>query len=407
MKKYIAAFFSIMVLSLITGLASCEEEERGPLTKDNTIPSVVTEVSVQNLPGGAKISYSVPTDEDALFIEATYERNGQSVSTRSSIFKDFVTIEGLNTTEAQEVSLVVVDRSDNKSASISVTITPEESPLKRLFSSLELSQDFGGARLTYNNEDEIQVEFLLYIIVDGQRVYQQSAFIENGESTFHIFRGFPPTMTRFGVEAIDRWDNVTPLLEADVQPLEEVTLDRLEMSGIVFQGDELTAFGWTLSNLFDGTFGGAGFHTDQAEPGAVIAPYTEANHMFSIDMGVTAKLSRFKFWPRQDGCCNTPFGHGDPRYFEIWGIDEIPADNGASLEGWTRLVENGEVIKPSGAPLGSHSAEDLALAASGFEFNFPIEAPPVRYIRFVVFENWSSSNFLHVMEVEFFGQVEE
>lgn len=395
------------MLFLIVGLASCEEEVRGPLTKDNTIPSVVTGVSVQNLPGGAKISYSVPTDEDALFIEASYERNDEQVSTRSSIFKDFVTIEGLNTTEAQEVSLVVVDRSDNKSAPVTVTINPEESPLKRLFESLELSPDFGGTRLRFNNEDGIKVEFLLYTIENGQRTYQQSAFIEGDQTDFHIFRGFPPTTTTFGVEAVDRWNNISGILVEDILPLEEVLLDRLNMEGVVLDGDETDRFGWVLSNLFNGVATGAGFHTDQTTPGSIVPPYTEGNHMFTVDMGTTAKLSRFKFWPRQGDCCATPFGHGDPRLFEIWGIDEIPADNGASLEGWTRLVENGEVIKPSGAPLGSNSAEDRALASSGFEFNLPIEAPPVRFIRFVVFENWSGTKFTHVMELEFYGQIEE
>ncbi|SNY95408.1 DUF5000 domain-containing lipoprotein [Flagellimonas pacifica] len=406
MKK-IVANFPILVLLLLMALISCDEEERGPLVTDSTIPGEVSDLSVQNLSGGAKISYKIPSDEDVLYVEATYERNGLPVSTRSSIFKDFVTVEGLNTTESVEVSLVAVDRSENKSTAVSVTINPEKSPLKKIFESIELVQDFGGPRLTYNNEDGAKVEFLLYTIENGQRVYQQSAFIEDGQNTFYNFRGFPPVLTRFGVEVIDRWDNIASLYEADVEPFEEIVLDRLAMSGKALTGDEESAFGWTLNNLFNGVATGAGFHTDQANPGTVVPPYTEGYHMFSVDMGVTAKLSRFKFWPRQGDCCNTPFGHGDPRYFEVWGIDEIPADNGASLDGWTRLVENGEVIKPSGAPLGSNSAEDQALGASGFEFNFPIEAPPVRFIRFVVFENWSGTNFTHVMELEFYGQIEQ
>ncbi len=407
MEKNIKAIFSISVLLLVMGLTSCEEEKRGPLTTDDTAPNAVSEVAVQNLPGGARISYNAPTDEDALFVEATYERNGMPVSTRSSIFKGFVTIEGLNTTEAQEVNLVVVDRSDNKSAPVNVTINPEESPLTRLFESLELSPDFGGTRLRFNNEDGIKVEFLLYTVgEDGQRNYQQSAFVEGSDTDFYIFRGFPPVNTTFAVEAVDRWNNIAGFLTQDILPLEEVLLDRLAMEGIVLEGDETDRFGWVLSNLFNGVATGAGFHTDQTTPGFIVPPYTEANHMFTIDMGTTAKLSRFKFWPRQGDCCATPFGHGDPRFFEIWGIDELPADNGASLEGWTRLIENGEVIKPSGAPLGTNSAEDNALGASGFEFNLPIEAPPVRYIRFVVLENWSGTRFTHVMELEFYGQVE-
>ena len=130
--------------------------------------------------------------------------------------------------------------------------------------------------------------------------------------------------------------------------------------------------------------------------------------MFTVDLGVVAKLSRFKFWQRQgDGGCCGVYSHGNPRYFEVWGIAEIPADNGASLEGWTRLIENGEVVKPSGAPIGSNSAEDLAQAAKGEEFEFSIEAPPVRYIRFVNMESWSTGKFMHLMELNFWGQIVE
>jgi len=71
------------------------------------------------------------------------------------------------------------------------------------------------------------------------------------------------------------------------------------------------------------------------------------------------------------------------------------------------LIENGEVVKPSGGAIGSNSAEDVAQAASGEEFEFPIEAPPVRYIRFVNLESWSTGKFMHIMEINFWGQISE
>ena len=74
--------------------------------------------------------------------------------------------------------------------------------------------------------------------------------------------------------------------------------------------------------------------------------------------------------------------------------------------GWVKLVENGEVKKPSGRPPQDNTAEDLAQAAAGEEFLVPIEAPPVRYIRFVNLENWARSNFVHIMEYELYGRVE-
>lgn len=404
MKKRKSIFKYALFLFLI-GLGSCEEEARGPLTSDGTVPGAVSQISVTNLPGGARIAYSVPSDEDALLVEASYIRNDEEVTARSSIFKNFVLIEGLKETTPQEVKLVAVDRSDNRSEPVTVNITPERAPIDGLFESFELVPAFGGVRLKYNNENEIKAEISLFTIdQSGHPAYEQSAFINDSLRTSFTYRGFPPETQKYGVVAVDRWDNSTTMFTEEVLPIREVLFDRFKHEGIELTGDEPSAFGWVLPLLFNGVPTGFGFHTSQITDGSILAPYTEPHHAFSVDLGVLAKLSRFKFWPRQGDCCATPYGHGDPRFYELWGIDELPDDNGASLEGWTRLIENGEIIKPSGAPLGTHSAEDIAYAASGWEAEISLDAPPVRYIRFVNIENWSGTSFMHLTELEFYGQ---
>ena len=407
-KEYIISY--VLAVFWFVGFVSCtEEDERGPLTTDNTIPGVVSEVVVTNLPGGAKIEYKVPDDEDVLMVEANYLRNGERVTARSSIFKNFVMIEGLRQVASQKVSLVTLDRSDNRSQPVEVTISPEKAPIDKLFESFELAPDFGGVRLRYDNEDEIRAELLLYASNEaGDPVYLQSAFISNSNRSHHSFRGFPPETVTFGISAIDRWYNATVILEKEVLPWEEVLLDLEHFDDVYLTGDEPSAWGWIMENLWNGTIGGVGFHTGQGNPGTVVPPYTEGYHMFTIDLGVTAQLSRFKFWQRQESWIFI-FSHVNPRYFEVWGIDEIPADNGASMEnnGWTRLIENGEVIKPSGGEIGNNSADDEAQAASGEEFEFTIDAPPVRYIRFVNLENWTGGKAMHFTEINFWGQIPE
>lgn len=399
------------IIFLAVGVLACQEEEdaRGLAAPDSTPPGIVSEIAVTNLPGGAKIEYKLPDDQDALLVEASYRLgNGETVTAKSSIFKNFVTIEGLRQAESQEVSLVVVDRSNHRSPPVVVSISPETAPIDKLFTTFELEADFGGVRLKYNNEDEIRAELLLYASDEsGRLVYSQSEFINSDNQSKHTFRGFPPETATFGIAAIDRWDNATEIMEAELLPLEEALLDIYDFKDISLDGDEPDAFGWVKTNMWDGAIEegeGPGFHTEPGKPGAIIPPYTEGYHMFTVDLGVTAKLSRFKFWQRVP---RVIFYHGNPRRFELWGIDEIPADNGASFDGWTRLVENGEVIKPSGGPINVNSPEDEAQAAAGEEYEFPIEAPPVRYIRFVNFENWSTSKFIHIMELNFWGQPAE
>ncbi len=406
MKKTFKIFnYSILFFFALVLFPSCEEEERGPLTTDNTIPSPVSNVSVENSPGGAFISYDVPNDNDLLYVEVNYHRNGENVTDRASVYKNTVNVEGLIDTAPQEVTLVSVDKSNNKSEPVSVTITPETAPIFLLYETVELIEDFGGVRLKYDNYVNLKAEILFYLKDEsGNWVYQnKSEFIENDSSNFRTFRTYPPESRTFGVSIIDRWNNTTDIKEAILTPIEEVILDRENFEEVTLNKDAPSAFQWFLPYMWNGTVDGAGFHTAQDLIPEIVPPYTQPYHMFTMDLGVTRKLSRFKFWQRQGSWI---WVHGNPRYFEVWGTDELPADNGDSLDGWTKLVENGETVKPSGGPPNSNSAEDQAVAADGHEFIFPVEAPPVRYIRFVNQESWSGGLFMHIMELSFWGSPE-
>ena len=397
-------------LLLFLGVMACDEGTFGPLVKDGTAPGTISNPRVKNTPGGAQITYDIPSDKDALYVEGSFKRNGETVVSRSSVHKNTLSVEGLNSTEPQEIALVTVDRSENRSAPVKVTINPGESPLSKMYKSFELIPDFGGPRLRYENEDNAKMEVLLYTVNEqGEKTYKRSAFLQGNETkSFYTFRdtAFSNKPLKFAVEAVDRWGNKSEIKEETVNSFEENLMDRLKMKAVELQGDEPTAWGWVLRHLFDGNKN-TGFHTGNRAGATIVPPYTKKYHMFTIDMGVVAKLSRIKWWQRPT---NTwIYRHGNPRYFEIWGIDELPEDEGASMapgSGWAKLVEDGEVKKPSGRPPQDNTAEDLAAGAAGEESLVPIEAPPVRYIRFVCLENWARSNFVHIMEYELYGRVE-
>lgn len=402
--------YNYLVLGLVVGLIfiSCEKDVRGPLTNDGTPPASVSDVSVINLPGGAKISYKVPDDPDALLVEATYKLdNGQEVTSKSSVFKNYVVVEGLRKSEKQVVELVTVDRSNNRSQPVIATISPETAPVDKLYSSFQLVEDFGGVRLYYNNEDKVSAELLLYAAdKKGNLVYSQSVFIADNQRSYQTFRGFPPSANTFGVSAIDRWNNATEILKAEKTPLEETKLDQQKFRELLLPGDEPGGIsGWVMPLLWNGSIGEPGFHTNHTAPGTLVPPYTDTHHIFTMDMGVLAKLSRFKFWQRQQATLDGLYSHGNPRYFDVWGAAELPTHGEASFEGWTKLIEDGEVIKPSGGIPGNNSAEDIASAASGEEFDLPIEAPPIRYFRFVNKRNWAGTKFMFLVEINFWGQI--
>lgn len=403
-KLYYSALLALLVL-----LSCGEEHKNAPLFTDATPPPPVSNVVVTNTAGGATLEYTVPDVDDLLLVEVNYERNDEKVNDRSSVFSNKVEIRGLSSTEPQQVTLVAIDRSDNRSEAVTVTINPLKAPINRFFDSFELVPDFGGVRLNFENQENLIAEVLFYTKDDsGAWVYDQSAFLneDDNESVKFTFRDFPDTEAEFSVIAVDRWNNVTTRKTSNVTPLKEVQLDRENFGEIFLNGDAPAEFGTRIARSFDGEYNRwpSMYHSGATfTPNApIIAPYTEGFHMITFDLGTMAKLSRFKWWLRTD-CCGTPYGHGDPKRFEMWGINELPADNGDSLEGWVKLVENGEVVKPSGLPLGQHSAEDDQKALDGEEFEFDLNAPPVRYIRFVNLENHTGGKWFHVTEFEFYG----
>src|SRR3546814_11935428 len=63
--------------------------------------------------------------------------------------------------------------------------------------------------------------------------------------------------------------------------------------------------------------------------------------------------------------------------------------------GWVKLLEC-EMIKPSGRPLGNNTLEDEEVALAGHEFTFPLDAPPVRYLRFKILETWGGTDYMWI-----------
>ena len=413
MKKTILMLAMVPLLFWVG--TSCEDEPRGPLVKDSTPPEPISQetVRVKNLPGGAQITYDIPADEDLLYVEVRYKRNEKLVVTRSSVYKDTLLVEGLYSTEPQEVELLTVDRSENRSTPVKVTITPREPPLSQMFKSFEMETGFGGPLLRYENPEEIKTEILLHTVDEqGTEIYKQSAFLSGKElRKIHIFRdtAFQEKTLKFAIHAMDRWGNRTETKQASVLSLKEDKLEGARMRAVRLVGDQPAALGWVMRNLFDGRkdFGATGFSTPEGAPGKIVPPYTEPYHLFTFDMGVLAKLSRVVWWNRMHPNKTIfTFNQRTPQYFEIWGIDRLPEDDGASMapgSGWVRLIENGELIKPSGLPLGQVSAEDVTAEENGHEFAIPVDKPPVRYVRFVNFRTFDGILNVDLHEFECYG----
>ena len=138
MKKEINKIIFLITLSIFT--ISCEENDKG----DVTPPGKLSIESITPTHGGGIISYTLPADNDILFVRAEYTNTlGVDVYRVSSVHNNEIEISGLNQTSPVEVSLYVVDENDNVSDAEIVDFIPLESFIYLVQESIEISPDLG------------------------------------------------------------------------------------------------------------------------------------------------------------------------------------------------------------------------------------------------------------------------
>lgn len=398
-------------ICLISGLlmflfTACKEDQIGPMDEnDDTPPSPVTNASVENMPGAAQISYELPDDSDLQYVKAVYQINdGTTRETKSSQYNNSLNVVGFGDSQQYNVELYAVDRSENESEPVTVTVEPLTPPVVSVSQSLNVQEDFGGIHVAFNNENEGDI--VIFVITkedNGDWISAGDLYTSQIEGDFNI-RGYEAEPRTFGVYVRDRWENYSDTLMVEAVPLFEEELDKTQFKTVHLPGDtEPYSSAWIMSNLWDNSYSSTGWHsTTNIEEGAVL-PMT-----ITMDMGVKAKLSRMKTWQRFGGGNGFLYEHHNLKHAEIWGSND-PAQDG-SFDGWTKLTEF-ESVKPSGSPLGEITNEDVEYASAGEDATFPIDAPPVRYIRFKIIETWSSApgtigGYTNIMEMTFWGDIQ-
>ncbi|MCK3685431.1 DUF4959 domain-containing protein [Maribellus sp. YY47] len=396
MKRLIYLFAIFGIASLFNG---CTEDMHNPLFGDSEAPGPISNPQVTNLPGAAIITYSLPTDEDLLYVKAEYTiTNGVKMESKSSSFTDTIKVEGFGDTNEKTVTLYAVDRSENVSSPVTVKVNPELPDVYAVEQTIEMLGDFGGVQFRWQNENNAPLGFMFMAEDSTGKLSLLDVVYSGVTNGTYTIRGFDPEERRFGVLIRDRWDNYSDTAEITVTPLFEEKLDKSKFNKIVLDNDppsEWNAWEGKYSYAFDNnieTFN----HTYAGSDGWP--------QYLTVDLGVNARLSRVIVVQRQ----GFPYAHGNPRLMDIWGIKEEPDQDG-SFDKWYPLrvaPVNGCVsIKPS--EQGGTADEDQEHLVNGDEYSFTLDDPEVRYIRFVVNETWGLTGFSHFGEITFYGQVVE
>ena len=399
----------ILIASAILGvtLYSCQEEPVGQTPADSTPPGKITNPVPTPLPGGARISYTLPKDDDLWYVKAVYSINGEEKTDAASLYANSVEVMGFGSTDEQTVHLYSVDRSGNHSEAVDVKIKPDTPPIQLIRESMDMSRAFGGVKLLWKNECKAPVAiYLLAADSIGDIQVADVVYTEAIDGKFNL-RGFDDSERIFGALVRDKWNNYSDTLKGKYKPFFEEELKKPFAKQVLY-GDNPQENGdrYAFSLMWDGLITPRSW--DQINQAEGVPNY------FTIDLQVTAKLSRYTIWQRhewQNNVWNYMYDNANPRKWQIYGTDHLStsANNDYWMEGWKDdwvLLKDCEIVKPSGS--GPLTQSDIDAVFAGHEFEIPIDMPPVRYVRFQLESNWGGNTLdWWVAELSFWGEIKK
>ncbi|EDM37150.1 hypothetical protein PBAL39_05108 [Pedobacter sp. BAL39] len=400
--------FLLLMISILMVFSACEKVDNynDPASQDMTKPGTVSNIKVENLNGGANITYTLPNSPNLLYVLAEYKINGTVTrQTKSSYYSDTISVDGFAKAQPYDVTLYAVSRANVKSDPVVVEVNPDTPPYLLVKPTVSLESDFGGLKISGLNADKKNVGIILLEVDETNNSEVIDQYYTERDTINYSLRGYSPVAKKFGYYVMDSFGNISDTTYQTVTPFFETLLDRNRFSAYRLPTDGTIAYGWDLPYLWDGRTDGSsnGWHTDPGGKQPMVATF---------GLGVSAKLSRFVLWARPDGGDRYAYGHGNPKVFSLWGSDlaaprdaQLPqyAPEGTVIGDWVNLGNYNYPPPPSGAKPVAHTTADNDFVKAGVSFNVPLASPKVRYVRLCVTTTWSSGTFAHAMEMAFYG----
>ncbi len=394
MKRLSYIITSLLLASL---WSSCTKEGRiDHLDPRAPAPALISNVKVEELPGGAIITYKIPQDPNLSYVKAVYEiQPGTFREAKASYYTDTLKLVGFGDTLNHEVKLYSVGKNEKESSPISIQVTPLTPPVRTVFSTLTLDATFGGVQITFQNSSQANLAIEVMVDSTGQNTWAPVTTFYTGalQGAFSA-RGFDTTSRRFAVFVRDRWNNKSDTLIKSLSPIYEELIPKNTWSALHLPTDTWQyAESFTLEHLWDNNIQGYGGIF--ASTNASVLP-----QWFTIDLGKKVVISRVV---EHQMFSDHLYAGSAVKKFELWGSNDPNPDGG-----WTRwqLLGTFNSFKPSGLPMGKITDEDRNYAwLHGEDFAFDHLLPAVRYIRWKSLETYGSSGQVVIAEIDLWGQV--
>ena len=410
-------WYSLAALGLVVLSCNKASDYNSITSTDKTKPGVVTNINVTNFNGGAYITYTLPDSKNILYVEANYRINDKVTrQTKSSYYSDSITVSGFADSIEYKVTLFTVSRAEVKSDSVVITVHPKTPPYKLVRASLALQRDFGGVNIKATNSTFSPLGIITLLPDPLTNKYKVEDQHYTGDSSIaYSLRGYDTLVKKFAIYVTDQWGNISDTLFQPISPIFETVLDKSLFQPYVLATDVPNYQNglFNLSNLWDYNLGEYCYNTQQP-----ILPTNAKPNIWpawaTFDMGQTAKLSRYVVWDRVGPNNIFVWNSGAPQTWIMWGRADVPQDELMPTDttqlpalgsktpgGWVNLGVFNAPPKPPHTPLTN---DDINVWLSGFNFNFSIDLPKVRYIRFECLQTMGgTNNYFNMNEMSVFG----
>lgn len=386
--KNITIYYMLLFL-ISVNIYACKEENPTSLWTGGEAPGKVYDVEVINLPGGAKLKYKLPNSDNLLYVKAIYEYpKGTIREVKSSGYTDTLLIEGVGSVEEIEVKLYSVSRSEVISDPVTLSISPMTPPVHAAAASFLIQPDFGGIFFSFENLARYKLAITVMKWEEDEWKNLDVIYTNKEKGKVNI-RGQEAQLTTFAAFAKDRWNNISDTIIVETIPLFEMQIPGPTPIYTLSSDFNLFYGGTDYSLLFDGN------KTNGVE--TATGPTTPMPQSFTMDFGKPTHFSRFKYYMYPGGEFYM-FNYASPERWEIWGSNTLQDD----WSQWTK-ISNFTAVKPSGAPLGTMTAEDFDLAFAGLDFSFPDNMEPFRYLRWKTTRTFGGIATVGMAEITFFG----
>jgi|TARA_R110002049_G_scaffold105446_3_gene252279 hypothetical protein len=385
-----------LLLVFILTIFACSNNEDG----DSIPPGIVSNITVVPTNGGGIINYSLPADDDILYVKAIYTNSqGEEVFKVASKYNTSLEVNGLNQSTPVNVKLYVIDLNENVSNFVEVNFTPLESFIFLVQESIDITPDLGGVKITWENIASKTVFVYIHILDDGEETIRILSSNNSQESIF--LRGLAANELTISTKVEDFEGNITALEEkGKYTPLFEEKIDKSSWTLIANQSINGNAYEGLTVNFWDDVVDTV--ETDADNSYFIINRDDNGGSLnfpldIVIDLNKNIKIQRFKVWQRafwyNGGGVTYHYQEENLKSFDLY------ASNDAQT--WD-LLGQFDIGDPRDAA-GNIPSPAFQEAIEGHEFSLPNTSDQFRYLKFSITSNYGSTQITVGSEITLYG----